>query len=96
MVDGGEGDKIVGGVGADDEMLGGLQPDGGPEIPEREGDGAAEVDIARIPEEPYPRVRPALDRDSHLRRRRLGPLLPGCFRLFDIIRMRMGIAIRIR
>lgn len=80
MVDGGEGNKVVGGVGADDEILRGLQPDGGPEIAEREGDGAAEVDVARVPKESYPRVRLVIDRNlllpPHLRCPSLGPLLP--------------------
>lgn len=51
-----EADEIVEGMRLDDEIIGRLQANGGPEIGEGEGDGAAEVDVAGIAEEAYPRV----------------------------------------
>lgn len=44
-------DEIVDGVRRDDELVGGTQADGGPEVAEGEGDGAAIVDVARVPQE---------------------------------------------
>lgn len=48
-------------VRLDDEIRRGLQPNGGPEIGEREGDGVAVVDIAGVAKKPYPSVGFVLD-----------------------------------
>lgn len=67
MREGFEMDEIVNGVGLDDELIGGLQPNGGPEVAEAEGDGAAVVNVAGVAQQPHPGIRPVLD---YRRRRR--------------------------
>lgn len=64
---------------ADDEFVGGLEPDRRREVAEGERDGPAEVDVAGVPEEPHARVRPVLYErrlvGTHRHRRRLLLLL---------------------
>jgi hypothetical protein len=67
-----EGDEIVDGMRLDEELVGGAQQHGGPEIGEREGHGAPEMDIAGVPQQPHSGVSPVLDRHlRHLRHRHL-------------------------
>lgn len=68
-----ENDEVVSGVGLNDELIGRLQSDGGPEVAEAEGDGTAVVDIAGVPEQTHPSVGPVLD--HCLRRRRFALIM---------------------
>lgn len=75
MREGFEMDEIVNRVGLDDELIGGLQPNGGPEVAEAEGDGAAVVNVAGVAQQPHPGIRPVLDyrrRRRRTQRRRIG------------------------
>lgn len=63
-------------VRTDNKFIGWLKPNGGPEVADRERDGAAEVDVTRITEKPHTSVRPVLDANGsgialhcHCRRR---------------------------
>lgn len=42
-------DEIIDGVRHDDELVGGTQSDGDPEVSEAKRDGAAIVNVARVP-----------------------------------------------
>lgn len=68
-----ENDEIVSGVRLNDQLIGRLQSDGGPEVAEAERDGTAEVDIAGVPEKTHPSVGPVLDHS--LRRRRFALII---------------------
>ncbi|KAL6005824.1 hypothetical protein ACLOJK_041933 [Asimina triloba] len=61
MVNGVEPDEIVRRVRLDDEIMGGLEADGGPEVSEAERYGAAEIYVAGIAEEAHTSVRLVLD-----------------------------------
>lgn len=61
MIEGLELDEIVSGVWLDHEIIGRLELYGGPEIAEAEGDGAAIVDVARVPQQPHAGVNLVLD-----------------------------------
>lgn len=59
---GGEAEEVVSGVGLDDQILGGDEADGGEEVTEAKGDGAAVVDVAGVAQQTHPGVRLVLHR----------------------------------
>ena len=54
-------DEIVNRMGLDDELIGRLQLNRGPEVAEAEGNGAAIVNVTGVAEQPHSGIGPVLD-----------------------------------